>query len=275
MRITHVFIILATFIVSCAKLPVYNAHWGEVSKTTAFTGYDKKSQIRYTVTNDSSHLHLSLSSFNRMLAPTIMKSGLKIQLNTTGKKHSDYCLTFPYSTEKAGRSRSSSKQKADDSPQSVSAFTSALWQYGEEEKEVINLADNTQLFRGQIKKSENNEFLLQVSIPLYQITSLDYEQYLKQPLTIGLEATPESRSGGASGGASGGGQMGGMQGGKGMGGGRGGMSGGRGGGTSGGRSGGSKGGGGMKGSSSNEGNMQAASVDFWFTVNLAQTSSQE
>ncbi len=103
-KILFSFFVIAAFAVSCAKLPVTQSYWNQSisNKPTSYTGFDKDSGIRYTIANDSTHLYVYLDTDNRMAEGTILRQGLIIYFDTTGKKHKDCYFQYPYHSGETG-----------------------------------------------------------------------------------------------------------------------------------------------------------------------------
>lgn len=96
-RISIFVLLLAVIFTSCAKLPVYQSQWEGTQGETLQAGYDKESRLRWQISNDATHLYIKLDTDNRMTIMKMIRNGLKIYLDTTGRKKDQTYVGYPVS----------------------------------------------------------------------------------------------------------------------------------------------------------------------------------
>jgi hypothetical protein len=89
---------------SCSHKVVYTNKWQnddftELSK--AETGqslrfYDKKSNLQYEVTNDNKNLYICIKATDQQLQNKITKAGMKVGIDTLGKKKPQVHILYPF-----------------------------------------------------------------------------------------------------------------------------------------------------------------------------------
>ncbi|WP_222931455.1 hypothetical protein, partial [Xanthovirga aplysinae] len=255
---------------SCSKLPVYQSKWTDDSSDQEFSYYDTKSKIKYGVFNDHENLYVSLETEDKGAIMKILRKGLKLYMDPSGKKKQGIYLSFPLEAEGGkqamnpsemgmGQGNKSSKQKSgkklEVSKLIQRTSKEGLFQNGDV-VETVGMAFQKNDINIKLAPTKNNGLSYQVAIPLQKIFG---DNEVSEKVSIGIETEALDMQNGMSGGRSGG-----------MGGGRsGGMGGGRSGGMGGGRSGGMGGGrsGGMRGQ--NQQSMKEP-ISIWFVADLAQ-----
>ena len=93
--IISLFLILS-LISSCAKLPIYKSKSNDkFNVESGFSGYDKKSSVRWLITNDEENLYLRLETADKLTSMKIIKTGLTLYIDTIGKKKKGMYIEFP------------------------------------------------------------------------------------------------------------------------------------------------------------------------------------
>jgi len=147
-------------------------------ETAAFSGYDKKSGIRWKVSNDENSLFLEFDTDNRGVQRNILIAGVKIYIDTTGKKKEGMYLHYPY-REGGMRERPDMRPPQDegmefgagpDRQQAVQRMTiripgKALWVSGDGEYHMDLQLEKTD-FSGSIAFDSAGYLIYHASIPL-------------------------------------------------------------------------------------------------------------
>lgn len=93
-------LLLAVLACGCSK-QVLQSNWhGPAQKDGSFRFYHAESKIRYNVTNDSTHVQLTMDVTDRLTIMKILKTGLRIFLGAEGKKKERNELQFPIYVDK-------------------------------------------------------------------------------------------------------------------------------------------------------------------------------
>jgi hypothetical protein len=228
--------------------------------------YDIKSRLNYTVANDDSNLYVVAFVTDRQLKRKIMAGGITISVNSEGKKHKTYSITYPLPSSKAVFSKSDDDDDAEDSqPPSLLESTSIkVVGFKDVESDVITTS-NTYGFKAAVKFDDKHNLIYETAIPLKML----YMKHTKNnDLAINIAINGVQRpSGGSHSGGGSGMEGGGIGGGGGMGGSGGGMGGGGGRRGGGGGGGGHRGGGG--GQQQGDKSGMSESTDFWVELALA------
>lgn len=274
-QVFHFFIAIGIILfTSCAKLPVYKSREyqqdAEINMYNASTSYsDEKENINIAVSNNDTNLYVQVVFHNRESLMKIMRGGLIVCFDPTGKKDKTYRLKIDksetmqttYGQQPLEMSRPTGDRQQN-LPEIIKlAYNKVTWdKNGKEFVFYRNLLKDP--IQVDLEPNEKNELQLNLKIPFKELP-----QFTNQNLfSLGIETGENSAKQGMSGNNAGGGgmrQSGGMRGGGGGGRSGGGMGGG------GGRSGGGMGGGGGSrpaGNSSSGANMNPIKV--WIQVQL-------
>lgn len=113
------FFILCIFFCGCSK-PLYDSLW-QTGKMNAdgnpkeweipLRFFDSKSKLQYAITNDSENLYVCIRATDEIVQQKILRSGMKLWLDTTGKNKERTEIIFPLPFERAN----SGERKGDDS----------------------------------------------------------------------------------------------------------------------------------------------------------------
>lgn len=89
---------LIVMMAGCAKMPIYQSDWNSEHNITGNTKvgqYDNSAGLEYNVSNDSNRLYVSLETANPLTQMKIFRNGVKIYVNTEGKRDRSTYLVFP------------------------------------------------------------------------------------------------------------------------------------------------------------------------------------
>ncbi len=262
-----VMVLAGIFLSSCAKLPIVQSQWHEeaMGAEKNFSHYDSKSDLRYMISNDDTHLYVSFDTDDRGTLINLMMSGARIYVDTNGKKKGTAYLKYPLidrqsRQERPGTSMSRDPREQADRPAGFSGQgdrrmpTKAVFVSGGEQFVFDTKLDETGFEVVMIPDSLGTVYCM-VGIPFDEIHPEGKAGL--QNLAVGIEIEafspslqmgPPSEGGlrGSGGGRSGGGMPGG----------------------------GSDRGGSRPGGSSNQGGMPASSnpVKIWVNVMLSEGS---
>ncbi len=187
------FFTISAIVVACAKLPVTQSFWNQsiLNKPTSYTGFDKDSGIRYTIANDSTHLFVYLDTDNRMAEGTLLRQGLIIYFDTTGKKHRDCYFQYPYHSGDRSDFRTMMRpQHGQMEPgernrlRNFKSPTMAYWHNGSDDF-TINSAMLHTPFKYSIQIDSLGFLNYRVSIPLHEISKGGYKSL--NNLSIGIQ----------------------------------------------------------------------------------------
>lgn len=231
--------------------------WGD-----SLAMYDSKSKLNYTIANDDSNLYVVAYATDRMLRHKIMAGGITIAVNSEGKKHKTFNMTYPVPDKMALMSHRNEEEDPEQvqRPSLIESTTIRVSGFKDVESDVIT-TNNTYGFKASISFDDKHNLVYETAIPL-KMLYLKHGKNNDLAINISINGVerpsggPAQRRGGMEGGGIGGG--GGMSGGGGMGGG-GGRRGGRGG---------NRGGGGQQQQPDRSG--MSESTDFWVDLALAQ-----
>ena len=203
---------------ACSKMAVYTSKWEDnVNEDEIYNGYDKSSQIRWMVSNNSTHLVLRFDTENKASQLKILRKGLKIYIDTLGKKKEDIFINYPLaSNAKSNRSTMPQRTRGQGGQKKKRSFNvsrmvekvskEARFQYGGEE-ELFNVMVNSSDFDVSLEADSENELSYMVSIPFDRITKKNI--YDIQNWSIGIvsgafEIPVQKSGGGMKGGGAGG-----------------------------------------------------------------------
>lgn len=264
MKITIIFLILSSviFFSSCSKIPIYESKEYVQPKNQDFLNsitfnYDTKTNIAFKVANNDTNLYIQAVFHDRQSYIKIMRGGLTVYFDPTGKKKKQYRLKIERTQKQKIDMASMMSQmgmnpaaRAQDLPSVINAtYTKVTWDKdGNEFVFYRNLIKDP--ISVDLSPNQTNELVLEIKIPLKEIP-LELGQNL---FSLGIESGAISTS-----------TMQGSRPNSGM----------RGGGGSGSRSGGGRGGGGMGGGKSGGGSRPGGSpqsgmepLKLWFQVQL-------
>lgn len=231
--------------------------------------YDSKTKLNYTIANDDTNLYVAAFVSDRMLKRKIMAGGITISVNSEGKKHKSYSLTYPIPDKTAfmGHSKNDDDAEEMQRPSLLESTTIRVSGFKDVESDVITTS-NTYGFKAAVSFDDKHDLVYETAIPLKMLHIKPNKKKADQ-LAINIaingiqrptgENGGQRRGGMEAGGIGGGGGMGGMGGGMGGGGGR------RGGGMGGGR-GGNRGGSGQQ---QQDRSAMTETTDFWVALALA------
>ncbi len=242
---TSLFILLISIVVvfsSCGKLPIYESKTYNIApekdefSNPLISNYDKKTNIGFEIANNDTNLYIKAVFYDRQSYIKIMRGGLIVCFDPSGKKKKQYMLKIERTKEQKIDMASMMSQmgmnpsaRSQDLPAVINnTFTKVTWDKNGDEFIFYRniLRDPISVDLGP---NNTNELVLEIKIPLKEIP-LEAGQNL---FSLGIESGAISTSGMQGSRPSGGMHDGGGRGGGG-GGGRGGMGGGMGGGKSGG-----------------------------------------
>ncbi|HWY38756.1 MAG TPA: hypothetical protein VNY73_09370 [Bacteroidia bacterium] len=236
--------------------------------------YDPDTKLNYVVSNDKENLYVCIRAADEQSQMKIIRGGMQVWIDTTGKKKKQVGISFPLSA----------KMRTNDGEESPSEFKRSEKPNMERLHKKITDEANEMLLTGfkqplngytarqntsglklSINWDTNNIMIYEAIIPFstfYKptLTNADSLKTFGFSIVVNGLAAPERKDDGGSGGANMGG--GGMGGGGGMSGNRGGMGGGMGGGRG-------MGGGGMRGGGGAPSNPMYETNSFWIRFRLA------
>ena len=172
---------------------------------TGITGYDTETNIRYRVSNDSTHLYLAFDTDSRGVLVNILRSGVKIHIDTAGKKKGTACLHYPRIERPEPGTRRSRDMRGQGERgafqrnlnERLMGMSDALWVWGEYETFIDLQLDNSD-FDGLMRMDTSGFLQYFVAIPLHSIKS---EEIHEIAMGIEIEA-PSSPPAGMYGGGS-------------------------------------------------------------------------
>lgn len=191
---------ISAMAVACAKLPVTQSYWNQsiTNKPTSYTGFDKDSGIRYTIANDSTHLYVYLDTNNRMTEGTILRQGLIIYFDTTGKKHKDCYFQYPYHSGDRGDFRAmmrpqSGQMRPGEQHRNFKSPAMAYWHDGSDSF-TINSAMLHTPFKYNIRIDSLDFLNYSVSIPLHEISKEGFTNLKNLSVGIQLQTNTQRSS---------------------------------------------------------------------------------
>jgi hypothetical protein len=242
----RLFVLAFILLCSCSSLNKVESTQETNSKSNEYTYSDTDSKIRYNVSNDKKNLHIKLNTSEFTTIMKIMRTGLIINFDLSGKKSEKIYFQYPLPQSERFAGRGLSKQG--NGPATKLDLNKLFAQISDEaifnrdgEVEQLNVLSANSDVKVSIRATNNEEMTYDLFIPLNKISKNGLASLSK--LSVGI--TTGKIDAPSSGGSRGEGMTGGGRGGRGgMGGGMGGGRGGRGGmgGMGGGRSGGMGGG---------------------------------
>ncbi|MCF6358161.1 MAG: hypothetical protein L3J54_10185 [Draconibacterium sp.] len=236
MKTTLFILIISTIVLfsSCSKLPIYESKTYVAPEKDEFSNplisnYDKKTNIGFEIANNDTNMYIRAVFHDRQSYIKIMRGGLIIYFDPSGKKKKQYMLKIERAKKQKIDMASMMSQmgmnpsaKSQDLPAVINTtFTKVTW-----DKNGNEFIFYRNLLRDPISvdlgPNETNELVLEIKIPLKEIP-IEAGQNL---FSMGIESGAISTSG-IQGSRSSGGMRGGGGGHGGGGGGRGGMGGGK------------------------------------------------
>ncbi|MGD1847557.1 MAG: hypothetical protein ACFB10_19380 [Salibacteraceae bacterium] len=95
MKLTAKVFLLLLFIGGCKAIPSVQSVPFQREKAVQFRYYDSDSKIRYAVSHDAENLYLQLNTTDRFSIRKIMRTGLSIYFDQSGKKKTEISLQYP------------------------------------------------------------------------------------------------------------------------------------------------------------------------------------
>lgn len=255
---------------ACAKLPIEKSYWehSNNSSSSAYSGFDSKSGLRWTIGNDSKNLYLDLGTDSRAVQRTILMRGLTIYLDPSGGKHKSIYFEYPYRQgPRHDFSKISFNSFKPNRNHSFKSPTRAYWKNSNGGM-VLNSAMERSAFHYSIQLDTLGYLNYKVTIPLNEIETNGFKNI--KDLAVGIVVTPRPnsengnfhahlRGGGLERGGFGDGDGSGFGGGYGDGDGDGGYGGRRGDLHQ------------SRGDNDKHGNFKSVNIKVWFTTNMAQS----
>lgn len=191
-QISLFILFLVTVIESCSKLPIAKSYWEKSNNISAlvYSGYQKKTNIRWTIGNNKKFLYLDIETANRSVTRTIMMRGFTIYFDTTGKKKESVYFKYPYrggfneTFMNFNRRNFNQRQRSNRSQQrKFKSPTRAYWKNGKSGM-VINTAREHSDFKYSMKLDTLGYLTYKVDIPLNEIESHGYQNV--KELSVGI-----------------------------------------------------------------------------------------
>ena len=200
---------------ACKTLPMVNSVEEEKAHALTSKYYDSKSQIRYRVSNDHDHLHLNIKTNYEPTIAKILRAGLTIYFDPSGRKKKDIYVKYPIGSPQDVQQvkPSGPRGKKPDLKTLINATSiGAEFVYNEKKKNftTLNPTSNIQL---SIKSNSSKELEYDLIIPFKEITPNGRADLMN--LSIGIvtegfdmtQRSPLENQGGMDSGRSGGGRM--------------------------------------------------------------------
>ena len=256
---------------SCAKLPLYNSKEHVQNQEEEFlnpiaSNYDSKTNISFNVSNNDTNIYISAVFHDRQSYIKIMRGGLIVYFDPSGKKKKQYQLKIERSQDQkidmaamSSRMGMDPSAKAQDLPAVIDAsFTKVTWDKGDDNEFVFYRNMLKDPISVELGSNQASEFVLEIKMPLKELPLEAGQNLFSMGIesgaisTSGMQRSPSSSAMRGSGGGGGGGRSGG------------------GGGGSGGRSGGGMSGGKSGGGSRPSGGAPSGMepIKLWFQVQL-------
>jgi len=215
------------FFASCAKLPIYESKTldktNSVSTLNISDNYDKKNDIHFGVANDKTDLLVQAVFHDRQSFMKIMRGGIIVNFDPSGKKNKDYQLKVersgriqPEASGERSQFQRNGQNRMQNMPMLISSvFNKVTWNQNGKVT-VYDRSLEHDPVDVQLVSNSQNELVLNAKVPL-----VDISVHSNQVLSVGIETgTPSygGTGGRPSGGGSGefGGSTGGRMGGSGM-----------------------------------------------------------
>ncbi|NTW33966.1 MAG: hypothetical protein HGB12_15345, partial [Bacteroidetes bacterium] len=103
------FVLIIIFFNSCtSQQAVYTSFWQAKDFTSAdikepqepLRFCDKKSKLQYTITNDDKNIYIYLKATDELYQMKIIRAGMQINIDTTGKGEKHISISFPIANKK-------------------------------------------------------------------------------------------------------------------------------------------------------------------------------
>lgn len=256
------FTLIACGLMACTKLPVHQSlQAGTPAADEPATYYNKDSQLTYKITHDSDSLYLTLFTANMATQARILRGGLSIWIDPSGKKNQKLGLSYPVMAQAPQRGERPQPSQAGGRSRQSADLAQRMYRQFEASNPSLQLTGFagdgiTQLFDPQLDRTPVKVTTqMDESGILIYTASIARSQIGKRVFSVGVvanEMQPAANRMGANRPSPGGE----------------GMSGGR---QGGGRQGGPGGmGGGMRpnGNRANRPDFNSTTIDFWFAASL-------
>jgi len=159
----------------CMSLPMVNSVKEQPEGKYEYSYYNNQHQILYKVTNDDSNLHVILNTSSAASILKVLKTGLTIYFDVTGKKRHDVFVHYPYKMTSDLQKETYTKDiKAEPSARSLNYYVSLipaeLIYSAYAKNEAIHLHNTNSGITDSITVIKDNEIIYELCIPLNRIT---------------------------------------------------------------------------------------------------------
>ncbi len=170
--------IITIFLISltaCVSLPMVSSVSEKPEGKYEYSYYNKESQVLYKVTNDDKNLHVILNTTSQASILKILKTGLTIYFDISGKKKQDVFVHYPYKLN-YDLKKEDYKKDANTDPNKknlnyfVSQIPAELIFSDHNATEHINLHDVNIDIKDSITVLHNDEIIYELIIPLSRIS---------------------------------------------------------------------------------------------------------
>lgn len=168
-------LVSALALCGCMSLPMVNSVKEQPVGKYEYSYYNNQHQILYKVTNDDSNLHIILNTSSAASILKILKTGLTVYFDVTGKKRKDVFVHYPYQMTTDLQKETINKDiKTEPSERSLNYFVSQipaeLVYSAYSKNEAIHLHANNTGITDSIKVIKDNEIIYELCIPINRIT---------------------------------------------------------------------------------------------------------
>jgi len=199
-----IFSILALIFVStgCAKMPIYNSEWnGKQNQPDQVKvgQYDREARLGYNVLNDHKRLYISLETADPLTQAKILRHGVKIFVNTSGKKDKTTFLLFPDSqTHVASMFRHNQSNNFKNHEKRLKQTISRIYKEGQwhnnSETTVVTPSKGTNGFKLILNADSVGYLNYKVGIPLSDIKTSGNEDSSNITIGIHIDGFKKSKS---------------------------------------------------------------------------------
>lgn len=169
-----IFLISLISLCGCVSLPMVSSVKEQAAGKYEYSYYNNQHQILYKVTNDDTNLHVILNTSSSTSILKILKTGLTIYFDVTGKKRQDVFIHYPFKLKTELQNENYKEDmKAEPSARSLNYYVSQIpaelvySAYGK--NETIKLSRNSEI-KDSITVIKENEIVYELCIPLSRLS---------------------------------------------------------------------------------------------------------
>lgn len=89
-------LLVAMVLAGCTPMATTNSRWAPtLDRTMPYSGYDADSKVSWQIANDTENLYVNLRSIQPNISQNILLNGMRIIVDTLGKKKGQFALKYP------------------------------------------------------------------------------------------------------------------------------------------------------------------------------------